>query len=99
MDITSDRGIYYNIEINWGSSAMENIPSGTLPGTSDSKRNGIVYSSGQRIEETYLEEGEEPKTEIVYEDGSGLIGLKDGKLYWQDDQEDVGAECVFEKIG
>ncbi len=98
MDITSDRGIYYNIEINWGSSAMENTV-WHFTGTYDSKRNGIVYSSGQRIEETYLEEGEEPKTEIVYEDGSGLISLKDGKLYWQDDKEDVGAECVFEKIG
>ena len=45
MDITSDRGIYYNIEINWGSSAMENTVC-HFTGTYDSKRNGIVYSSG-----------------------------------------------------
>lgn len=95
MDIQSD-GVYYNIEINWGSSAFENTK-WLFTGMYDAARGGIVYASGQRIEEVYTAEGVDPKQTFVYEDGTGFFEWKDGKIYWTDEKENMGAEMVFEK--
>ena len=94
MSIQSD-GIYYQIDINWSSSAWENTH-WLFWGTYDSTLGGIVYS-GSRIEEYYLETGEVQET-YAYTDGTGLIYMgDDGMLYWVDDIENQGADCIFEK--
>ena len=87
-------GTKYVIEINWGSSARENTR-WSFTGQYDSARGGIAYT-GQRVEEVYPEEGKVEET-VVYENGTGLLYLKEGLLYWTDDVEDMGAQCVFEK--
>lgn len=95
MEITFEDGTY-EIEINWGSSARENTR-WNFQGTYDEKRGGIAYTSGQRVEETYPEAGAR-RMQIVYQDGTGLFKLKEGKLYWQDEKENAGAESVFVKV-
>lgn len=97
MEIGSYDGIYYNIDINWASSAQENTH-WSLCGMYDEIMGGIHYN-GSRIEEYYPEEGEMQET-YVYSDGEGLIWIGDnGMLYWDDYIEQQGTDCSFEKSG
>lgn len=34
---------------------------------------------------------------VLYQNGTGTLTIKGGLLYWQDDIEDFGSGCVFEK--
>lgn len=34
---------------------------------------------------------------VLYQNGTGTLTIKSGLLYWKDDIEDFGANCVFEK--
>ena len=34
---------------------------------------------------------------VLYQNGTGTLTIKGGLLYWKDDIEDFGANCVFEK--
>ena len=96
MEIDSSDGIYYYIDINWGSSAQENTH-WSLWGMYDEIMGGIHYN-GSRIEEYYPEDGEMQET-YVYSDGEGLIWIgDDGILYWDDYIEQQGADCSFEKL-
>lgn len=95
MVISSYDGIYYNIDINWGSSAWENTH-WSFSGTYDETAGGIHYY-GSRIEECYSEDGEMQET-YAYYDGEGLIWSGDtGMLYWDDYKEQQGRDCAFEK--
>lgn len=95
MEISSYDGIYYNIDINWGSSAWDNTH-WSFNGTYDEIAGGIHYY-GSRIEEYYLDNGEMQET-YIYSDGEGLIWIGDeGMLYWDDYIEQQGVECSFEK--
>lgn len=96
MEISSYDGIYYNIDINWGSSAWENTH-WSLYGTYDENANGIHYS-GSRIEEYYSDDGGVEET-YAYSDGEGLIWIgDDGMLYWDDYVEQQGDNCAFKKL-
>lgn len=95
MEISSYDGIYYSIDINWGSSAWDNTH-WSFFGTYDEMAGGIHYY-GSRIEEYYPEDGEMQET-YAYSDGEGLIWMgDDGRLYWDDYIEQQGADCSFEK--
>lgn len=95
MEISSEDGINYNIDINWASSAWENTH-WSFYGTFDEMANGIHYY-GSRIEEYYPDDGEMQET-YVYSDGEGLIWMgDDSMLHWDDYTEQEGADCFFEK--
>lgn len=95
MEISSYDGIYYDIDINWGSSAWDNTH-WSFYGTYDEIAGGIHYY-GSRIEEYYPDDGEMQET-YVYSDGEGLIWIgDDGMLYWDDYIEQQGIDCSFEK--
>lgn len=96
MSIYLVNDLYYDIEINWGSSAWDNTH-WVFSGEYDAAKGGIVYTDGCRYEEHYSDGGNKEQNE-VYSDGSGLIYLKNGKLYWNDDKENAGKDCVFEKV-
>ena len=95
MEINSPDGIYYSIDIKWGSSAQSST-NWSFYGEYDEIAGGIRYY-GSRIEEYYPENGEMQET-YVYTDGEGLIWIgDDGMLYWEDYVEQQGANCIFEK--
>lgn len=95
MEISSEDGISYSIDINWGNSAWDNTH-WSFWGTYDEILGGIHYY-GSEIEEYYAEDGTVEET-YVYTDGEGIIYLADdGTLYWNDYKEQAGAECIFEK--
>ena len=95
MTIECNDGIYYYIDIYWGSSAWDSTHWSFI-GTYDSNLDGIVYW-GSRIEEYYPENGETQET-YVYNNGEGFLYIEDGILYWNDYMENVGADCMFEKM-
>ncbi len=95
MEISSYDGIYYSIDINWGSSAWENTH-WSFFGAYDEIAGGIHYY-GSRIEEFYSEDGEMQET-YAYSDGEGFLWIgDDGMLYWDDYVEQQGMDCSFEK--
>lgn len=97
MEISSSDGIYYGIDINWGSSAWDNTH-WSFGGTYDEMAGGIHYY-GSRIEEYYPDDGDMQET-YAYTDGEGLIWIgDDSMLYWDDYMEQEGAGCAFEKSG
>jgi hypothetical protein len=58
----------------------------------------ITYTDMKLIRGSYDEEGEVTE-EAVYEDGSGVISLNDGKLYWRDDKENAAEGLSFIHTG
>lgn len=95
MSITCDDGVNYEIVINWADSSTENNR-WELTGTYDDEQEGIVYT-GRMIYEDYS--GNDVEETVLYEDGEGVIYIsRNGKLFWEDGKEDIGADCVFEKI-
>lgn len=94
MEIVCENDAYYDIRIDWGSSAWDNTH-WEFWGEYDAEKDAIVYEDGIRYEETYPRDGGEVQRTEVYHDGTGYFYLKDGKLYWNDEKEHMGAECVF----
>ncbi len=43
-----------------------------------------------------IQSGNQPP-KVLYQNGTGSLTIKGGSLYWQDDIEDIGAGCVFQK--
>ena len=96
MKITSNDGVYFDVEINWADSAADSTQ-WRMTGTYDPNENAIEYNSGQKISITDPELSGDVKNELVYEDGSGLLKLEDGKLLWQDDKEEAAERTAFER--
>ncbi len=95
MDIQYNDGKYY-IDINWSSGASENTH-WSFVGEYTSEFEGIFYE-GSCIQEIYTENGECQEV-CTYTDGTGVIAIgTDGQLYWTDYKEQMGADCVFEKV-
>ena len=95
MRILYSDGVY-DVEINWGNSATETSV-WSMQGYYDPAQQGIVYENGRYGIETYYAPG--PHFDVIYEDGTGLLWIQDGKLYWRDDKEHAGDSCIFERYG
>lgn len=54
----------------------------------------IVYSDMTKVVGSYDREGEVTE-ETVYENGSGAIGIAEGKMYWRDDKENAAGGLYF----
>lgn len=96
MSIACDDGVHFRIEIEWAQSAAENYR-WELTGTYSEEEEGILYT-GAEIYEIYNDDGSSEESR-VYEDGEGIIYIvRNGKLYWEDHNENAGDDCVFEKV-
>ena len=95
MIIECTDGINYSIDIEWSGSAFDRCR-WELHGTYDDEKDGIVYS-GAAIHEIYNDD-DTCEENYLYRDGKGLIYIgRNGKLYWEDYEEDAGANCQFVK--
>ena len=89
--------------VTWGSSASENS-TWTMSGTFDAEEGRFEYHDCVRTDFVYQENGEIESQADVYTGGHGFMFFKDGEdgvttLTWQDDQEHVADDMVFEYAG
>ena len=89
------------VTVTWGSSAWENS-SWIMSGTFDSETLQLEYHDCVRTDYVYNEDGDTESEEEVYVGGHGFITFTDGDpltLTWQDDQEHIADDMVFEYAG
>ncbi|MDO5157221.1 MAG: hypothetical protein Q4D51_14800 [Eubacteriales bacterium] len=96
MEITSQNDRYYEIMIDWASSSSENTHWEFLA-EYDTNQGCLVYQDGQRTEQYFPDGGGAMQKNVVYTDGTGSIYAENGKLYWKDEKENAGNNCVFER--
>jgi hypothetical protein len=94
MEIISQNDVYYEITIDWSSSASESTH-WSFEGEYDASQGGIVYQNGSCYE--LDSSGGTVHTSEMYTNGEGLIYIKDGKLYWDDKTQGAGDSCEFER--
>ena len=95
MDINHIDSNRFNIEIEWGSGADTNTE-WYMTGTYNDERGDITYSDCVMQTVQILESGESAVLES-YENGRGNFIISDGYLYWNDEMENAGANCYFQK--
>lgn len=96
MDIVNIGDRQYSISINWSSSAFENS-CWEMTGAYDASTSCLEYSDCTQYSEIYLEDGNLTRTP-VYENGTGRLYIQDAYLYWEDDIENIGANCCFVRL-
>lgn len=87
--------------VTWGSSAWENSV-WMMSGTFDPETLQFEYHDCVRTDYVYNENGEVKTEEEVYTGGHGFMTFKEGDpltLTWQDDQEHMADDMVFEYTG
>lgn len=94
MEIVCQNDTYYEITVDWGSSAWDNTH-WEFTGEYDASQGGIVYKNGCRYEQYYPEDGGNMQQTEVYSDGEGFIYIEDGELYWEDKKEGTGEAQTF----
>ncbi len=90
----AEREGYYNIIIQWSSSASQ-CTYWDLQGYYSDE--GKIEYTGKMVESNTTEEGYTSET-LLYENGTGILQLTDdGKIRWTDNVENAGQDCLFEK--
>ena len=87
--------------VTWSSSAAENS-AWTMTGTFDAESLKFEYHDCVRTDYVYGEDGEVKSQEEVFTGGHGFMTFTDGDpitLVWQEDQEHVADDMVFEYAG
>ena len=87
--------------VTWSSSAWENS-SWMMSGTFDPETLQFEYHDCVRTNYKYNDDGELESQEEVYTGGHGFMFFKEGDpltLTWQDDQESIAEDMVFEYAG
>lgn len=87
-----------NAMVTWSSSAAENS-SWVMSGTFDPETLQFEYHDCVKTDYVYGEDGEVQSQEEVFTGGHGIMTFADGnplKLTWQEDQEHVADDMVFE---
>lgn len=64
-------------------------------GQYNEKDGTITYTDGEKKIIKEDEASGENSEETVYEDGTGVLTIKDNKISWKDDKEDAGKDLVF----
>jgi len=91
-----DKGM--TASVTWSSSAAE-TSEWNMSGTFDPETMQFEYHDCIRTDYVYKENGDVDSETEVYVNGHGFMTFKEGDpltLTWQDDQEDVAADMVFE---
>lgn len=87
---------FYSIQIEWSSGASSTTY-WDMRAYYNSSTEELEYENGTSYEKIYTEDGDSVE-DLGYVDGTGKFYFtEDGHLYWQDDVEDAGARCLFEK--
>jgi hypothetical protein len=94
MEIYNQNDEYYVITIDWGSSAWDNTH-WEFTGYYEPEQGGIVYQNGYCYDQYYPDDGGDMQQTEVYSNGEGIIYMMDGNLYWNDQIENMGVDCVF----
>ena len=87
--------------VTWGSSAWE-TSKWTMSGSFDPEELRFEYHDCVKTDYKYKDEGEVDSQEEAYTGGHGFMFFKEGDpvtLTWQDDQENVAEDVVFEYVG
>ena len=96
MDITKGKGEdEYEVLISWANGAAEKI-SWQFSGTFDREGGFLSYEDCVKTVHTF-DENDNETTMTEYENGKGAISYLDGKLRWEDKQENIGEDCRFVK--
>ena len=94
ISISHDSDGMYFVEVSWSSSAATNSE-WSFHGNFD--ENGVMeYYNCIKVNNTFDEDGNKDSVE-QYNTGSGKLKYADGKLTWQDDQENIAEEAEFIK--
>ena len=87
--------------VTWSSSAWENS-TWMMSGTFDPETLQFEYHDCVKTDYKYKDDGDVESQEEVYTGGHGFMFFKEGdplSLTWQDDQEKVAEDMVFEYAG
>jgi hypothetical protein len=97
IEIGATEGKGATAEVTWSSSAAENSV-WTMSGTFDPETLQFEYHDGVRTDYVYDESGEVKSQEEVYTGGHGFMTFTEDPitLTWQEDQEHVADDMVFE---
>ena len=94
MDITpTGKDDEYEILVSWGNGAAETI-TWQMSGTFDREGGFLYYDNCVKTVHRF-DENDNEETRVEYENGEGAIKYFDGKLTWEDKQEDIGKDCKF----
>lgn len=95
MQVNYHDGLF-TFELKWGNSASSTAH-WQLTGKYDAASNSVIYTDGRHYTTETLEPGITTDTQHYYNGyGSFYIG-SDGYMYWNDQLENRGANCIFEK--
>ena len=96
LTVTSNTSGTYNIQFKWGNSASS-TSFWSAVGAYDEISDCIRYESCRAWES--VSDGNGGFTDYVrYTDGQGKLYFSGNNLYWQDDKEDTGSRCCFERL-
>lgn len=86
------------ISVTWSSSAAEHSE-WVMTGKFDADKLTVDYKDCVRTDYVFNEDGSVQSETVVYENGEGTVTFYDGEklsLTWDDAEEDVAADMVFE---
>jgi len=99
MDITPLGGDDYAVLISWSSSASETT-SWTFSGHFDQATKRLDYTDATKTNLVFADDGTEETSTVVGQNGTGALIYEDGKLRWQDDEQEADSpQAVFELVG
>lgn len=86
------------VTVKWSSSYKEHTE-WVMTGTFDADKLTITYDDCVRTDYVFNEDGSVASENVVYENGKGTITFSEGEklsLTWDDAEEDIAADMVFE---
>lgn len=86
---------FFYIDINWGDSANAYVEWSLVGEYEDGKL--ICDKNGVKTYVEYVDAVTAPKRTIEYTEGSAVLEIRDGKLYWDDKEENAAEGMEFTK--
>lgn len=86
----------YSILIDWGNSADESMQWRMTGTFVNGEKPGIISQDCTKVR--IYSGGTEIKEEVIYTGGEALLFIKNGNLYWTDNEEQEGDRWIFEKF-
>lgn len=98
MEISLPKGNAMDVLVMWPQSlAARYFWQFTVRPEADGKT--LSYTGARHWhEQVMVPEGEAPKQDVKYEDGSGALRLEAGKLLWDERKEGICTECRFARV-
>lgn len=100
MSIVKRAGGFYDISISQGAEGSQDLVFWTMTATYNSAYRALEYRDAVRSDwviPTEATEGGKISTDEIYTNGKGYLYLADDRVYWHDNNEDMGNGMQFEK--